>query len=171
MQKFKYNSKAFSTGEKWFDVWGNEYFIVGVEEYPQRETEEKTKPFHKVIFKNGEETKEQDLFRFQTNFLHHSAFRGLNKSELKVLAYARSIGLWSIGLGEPGSFTVEDLIKSHESIRASLAAYNKEIKEIRVKVNEQAYKDAFAWAQEEAVREFVKNMTVQEFANLMSTGD
>ena len=163
MQKFKHNSKAFASGEKWFDVWGNEYFIVGVEEYPQDSSMQKSKQFHKIIFKSGDEVKDRDIFGFQTNFFHHSAFKGLNKSEQKVLDYARHIGL-----GEPGYFTVEDLIKSHESIRSSLAVYNKEIKEIREKANQQAYNDAFAWAQKEAIAEFVKNMTVQEFSQIVN---
>lgn len=149
---FPLNSKVFNVGEKWFDGFGKEYFIVGVEDFP----------YYRVFFKDGEEIKARDQFSFQTYFFHHSAFKGLDATGRKILAYARSIGL-----GEPGAFTVEHLIDSHRNLRAS----NAEMAEIRKEAGARAYENALAWAQDEAVKERVKNMTVQEFANFMSTGD
>jgi len=153
---FPLNSKVFNVGEKWFDGFGNEYFIIGVEDYP----------YNKVIFKDGEEIRERDQFSFQTYFFHHSAFEGFDATERKILAYARSIGL-----GKPGAFTVEHLIDSFRNLRASNTKQNAEMAEIRKEASARAYEDALAWAQDEAIRERIKNMTVQEFANFMSTGD
>lgn len=153
---FPLSSKVFYVGEKWFDGFGKEHFIVGVEDFP----------YSKVIFKDGEEIKERDQFGFQTYFFHHSAFKDLDKTEQKILAYARSIGL-----GEPGAFTVEHLISSHRDLRVSNMKYSTEMAEIRKEASARAYRDSKAWAQDEAIREHIKHMTVQEFANFMSTGD
>ena len=153
-KKFKFTSKAFQVGEKWFDACGKEYFIVSTEE----------QPYQKVVFNNGGEIKEQDIFSFQAQFFHHSAFKGLNKSEQKILEFARSLGL-----GSPGYFSVETLIDSFRNLRVSNAMYRNEITEIHKTASERAYQDALVWAKDEAIKERVKNMTVEEFANFLST--